>query len=92
MARQRSPAAEGTARGARFTSARAERDRHTTTVVNMPARDLAVYDGRRLVGLVRPIGSIYSAYIDGGRFLGRYGDQLEATRAVPSRRRARRRA
>jgi predicted DNA-binding transcriptional regulator AlpA len=61
---KQSPGAENAARGARVISARAESDLHTTTVGGVPPCDLAVYDGRRLAGFVRPIGSIYAAYTE----------------------------
>jgi hypothetical protein len=62
-------------------SAKAKHPLETTS-----GRDLAVHDGRELVGFVRRIGTIFAAYTAGGKFLGRFDDQISAMRAIPSRR------
>jgi hypothetical protein len=51
------------------------------------ARDLIIYDGRDAIGFIRIFKSVFVAYGDGGRLIGRFPTQQAALRAIPSRRR-----
>jgi hypothetical protein len=69
-----------------ISSAGAERDFHTLSAANAPAdTDLVVTSGREMIGFVRQVGDIFTAYSAGGKFLGKFSNQQAAMRAIPDR-------